>query len=186
MIEVAFDGENRREEAGGLTQWDYGRLLRIHGLKPRDEELFEFHFALEGDSVAFRCKGEINREAGYITAEIPAGLLKTGKNLNTYIYRTDPEKGMTIYTVYLVVKKRPKPEDYSAPADKNIIRQLQDDMNKKADGLQLTDDGLQLFSGDVPIGSPVDIPAGSVEIISIPDTEIDEIMKGEENNGEIS
>lgn len=185
MIEVAFDGQKKRTEIGGLTQWDYGRKIRIHGLNPQPEEMFEFHFAPEGSREAFRCSGSID-ESGYIESDIPAKFLELGVNINVYIYRTDPGKGMTIYTVYLIVKKRPKPEDYDAPADKNIIRQIQEELIGKADGMQMTDSGLQLMSGDDPIGTPVKIQSGTVDIISIPDTEIDEIMKGEETDGKVS
>lgn len=185
MIEVAFDGQKKRAEVGGLTQWDYGRKIRIHGLNPQPDEMFEFHFAPEGSREAFRCSGSID-ESGYIESDIPAKFLELGVNINVYIYRTDPGKGMTIYTVYLIVKKRPKPEDYDAPADKNIIRQIQEELVGKADGLQMTDAGLQLMSGDDPIGTPVEIPSGTVDIISIPDNEIDEIMKGEETDGKVS
>lgn len=184
MIAVAFDGQKKRAEVGGLTQWDYGRKIRIHGLNPQPDEMFEFHFAPEGSCEAFRCSGNVD-ESGTLESDIPAKFLELGVNINAYIYRTDPEKGMTIYTVYLIVKKRPKPEDYDAPADKNIIRQIQEELSVKADGMKMTDDGLQLMSGDDPIGPPVEIPSGTVDIISIPDNEIDEIMKGDETNGEV-
>ena len=185
MIEVAFDGQKKRTEIGGLTQWDYGRKIRIHGLNPQPEEMFEFHFAPEGSREAFRCSGSID-ESGYIESDIPAKFLELGVNINVYIYRTDPGKGMTIYTVYLIVKKRPKPEDYDAPADKNIIRQIQEELIGKADGMQMTDAGLQLMSGDDPIGPPVELPSAIVDIMPIRDTEIDEIMKGEETDGKVS
>ena len=185
MIEVAFDGQKKRVEVGGLTQWDYGRKLRVHGLNPQADEMFEFQFAPEGSCGAFRCAGSVD-ESGSIESDIPSKFLELGVNIITYIYRTDPEKGMTIYTVYLIVKKRPKPEDYDAPADKNIIRQIQEELNRKADGMQVTDGGLQLMSGNDPIGSPVELPSASVDIMPIPDTEIDEIMKGEETDGKVS
>ena len=185
MIAVAFDGQKKRAEVGGLTQWDYGRKLRVHDLKPQPGEIFEFHYAPEGCCEAFRCKGDIN-EDGYIESDIPSKFLELGVNINAYVYRTDPEKGMTIYTIYLIVKKRPKPEDYDAPADKNIIRQMQEELAGKADGMQMTDAGLQLMSGDDPIGPPVELPSASVDIMPIPDTEIDEIMKGEETDGKVS
>ena len=65
-------------------------------------------------------------------------------------------------------------------------RQIQEELNRKADGMQVTDGGLQLMSGDDPIGSPVELPSASVDIMPIPDTEIDEIMKGEETDGKVS
>ena len=52
--------------------------------------------------------------------------------------------------------------------------------------MKMTEAGLQLMSGDDPIGPPVEIPSGTVDIISILDNEIDEIMKGEETNGKVS
>lgn len=182
MIEATFEGERKRTEVCGLTQWDYGRTLIVEGIEPEPNELFEFHFAEEGAREALRCAGEIRD--GCVESVIPAELLETGRDINAYLYRTDPGKGMTIYTVYMPVKKRPKPEDYDAPSDKNIIQQIREELEKKADGIKLTEAGLILTSGGDQVGEPVDLQGEGIE--PIPNEEIDEIMKGENHGKQIS
>lgn len=186
MIKVMFDEAEQRKETGGITQWDYGRKLAIYGMELEENETIEVHYALEGELEAFRCPGENTGE--YIEAEIPNSLLKDGRNINAYIYRIDKEKGMTIYTVYLIVKKRQKPEDYSAPEDRDVIAKMENDLKGKADGLRLEGMELQLMSGETPIGEAIEIPIGQGGTVMKPiqEGEIDGIMEGETQNGEVS
>ena len=182
MIKVTFCGDTKYITVPGLTQWDYGRMLRIYGLSPRKGERFEFHFAPEGARVAFRCAGVVKDE-DYIESMIPAKLLELGTNMNAYLYRTEENQGMTVYTVHMLVKRRPKPEDYDAPADRNIIRQIQEELDKKADGIQLIEDShqLQLTARGDPVGDAIQLPDGAAgEVESITNPEIDDMMKGEE------
>ena len=100
---------------------------------------------------------------------------------NTYVYKTIPGEGKTIFEIRLSVKARKKPEDYEAPADKHVLEQIVEQLKQKGDGLQLEGNQLQLLSGNDPISS-VNLPnsGGTVEIESITNPEIDEIMKGAE------
>lgn len=60
-------------------------------------------------------------------------------------------------------------------------------MKKKADGAQINENNLQLTSEGEPVGDPVTLPSGAGgEVESIPNDEIDEMMKGEKENGEVS
>lgn len=95
---------------------------------------------------------------------------------------------MTIYTVYLVMKKRQKPEDYSAPEDQDVIAKIENDLKSKADGLRLEGMELQLMSGETPIGEAIEIPIGQGGTVMNPiqEGEIDGMMEGEMQNGEVS
>lgn len=79
------------------------------------------------------------------------------------------------------VKRRAKPQDYDAPDEQDLLRQIIAKLNKKGDKLQLEENRLQLFSEENLL-SEVELPEGggtAVEIESITGPEIDEIMKGE-------
>lgn len=177
MIEATFNGNEKYTRVSGLTQWDYGRVLRINGLNPEPNETFELQFSTEC-GVAQRCSTTV--QDGYVEATVPDELLEKGENINAYLYREIPDAGMTIYTVCMMVKRRPKPEDYSSPEHKDIINDIKDELAKKADNMEMTSDGLQLTSSGEPIGVPVKISGGGVsEIDSIENSDIDAILNGE-------
>lgn len=81
------------------------------------------------------------------------------------------------------MNKRPKPEDYEEPEEEHILEELLEQLNKKGDRLYLEENRMQLFSGENLL-SEVELPEGggseTVEIESITNPEIDEIMKGAE------
>ena len=122
-------------------------------------------------------------EDGDITVDIPNELLKRSGTIQAYVYKTIPGEGKTIFEIRLSVKARKKPEDYEAPADKHVLEQVLEQLNKKGDRLYLEENRMQLFSGENLL-SEVELPEGggseTVEIESITNPEIDEIMKGAE------
>ena len=115
--------------------------------------------------------------------EIPNELLKKNGIINAYVYQTIPGEGRTTFEVRLGVKARKKPQDYEAPDDKHALEQVLEQLNKKGDRLYLEENRMQLFSGENLL-SEVELPEGggseTVEIESITNPEIDEIMKGAE------
>ncbi|OUP00271.1 hypothetical protein B5F37_11545 [Drancourtella sp. An210] len=176
MITAAFN-DSMSTTATGLWQWDYGQELLITGVSCL-EKTPEIHFSAGGEEALIVLAEK--RNDGSLLAKIPDPLLELGCDLKAYLYVADTESGETIRTIRMPVNRRPEPEDYSAPAEKNLLRQLMEEIKKKADGLQLVEeDSLQLLSGEEPIGVPVDLPAtgGPVGIESITNPEIDEIMQ---------
>lgn len=184
LIEVAFqEGEHYKEIVRKLTQWDYGQQIRISGI-PFSGEI-EVHFAQSGDCRAFRVASAIEEDR--LSAEIPNKFLEEARSIYAYVYVTTPESGRTEYTICMTVKARARPEDYGAPADKDIVAQLREEVKKKADGARIDKNNLQLTSEGKPVGDPVTLPSGAGgEVESITNSEIDEIMKGENENGEVS
>lgn len=177
-IVVRFEpGEKRKCISGELEQWDTGQRLEIYGIPAAQEA----HWAQErkgGTTVVLT-----EQKEGYIEAEIPDLLLTESRNLYGYIYVVDGGTGETQYTIYVTVNPRAKPEDYTEPGNRNILQQIIQRLNKKADGLQVEEDRLQLLSGKSPIGNEVKLPQGGgtgENIEPITNQEIDEIMKGEQ------
>lgn len=178
MIYANFGEEERTLWIRGLTQWDYGRVLKISGLNLAGDSI-QVHFANEGCGEALVQLGAVDK-SGNITVKIPNELLKNGRDINAYVYLADKEFGKTIREIWIAVKPRPKPKDYEEVEDQHTLEQLLEAINKKADGLALKDVDLQLTSEGTPIGEAVALPTGgSADVNPITIPEIDEIMKGD-------
>lgn len=156
-MQVSFENqENDFIRCTGLTQWDYGQELEITGLP--DVKNAELHYCLEGDAEAEIMPASITGEK--ITAPIPDELLKKGRNICAYLYPATREKGETIKTIFLSVRRRARPNDYSAPPEKNLLRQLMEELGKKADNAKIIDGAFQLLSGEKEIGDRIRLPSG--------------------------
>lgn len=158
MIMAVFQDQDSAVTATGLTQWDYGQVLRILGLCGLKRT--EVHFALDGGGAALIQLAEIE-EDGAVTVPIPDCLLETGRSIVAYVYVTDQTSGETIRTIKMPVTRRAKPQDYDSPADKSLLRQVLDKLDLKADDLSLQDDFLQLLSGGKEIGARIRLPSGT-------------------------
>lgn len=156
-MQVSFENqENDFIRCTGLTQWDYGQELEITGLP--DVKNAELHYCLEGDAEAEIMPASITGEK--ITAPIPDELLKKGRNICAYLYLATREKGETIKTIFLSVRRRARPNDYSAPPEKNLLRQLMEELGKKADNAKIIDGAFQLLSDEKEIGDRIRLPSG--------------------------
>ena len=160
MIQLIFN-DGQACQSGELWQWDYGQGLEITGLCLSRAEV---HFCPDGRSSAWIVPAKIT-ETGAIRADIPNKLLESGRGIKVYVYVADATSGETVRYAYLNVRARPKPEDYDAPADKSLLRQMMDTLDKKADDPKLDEEGwLQLLSGENPIGNRVRLTTGGSEI----------------------
>lgn len=175
---IIIDCKTEEYAKESLKQWDYGQEVLLTGLEIQTETI-EVHFALRGENEALIVIGTV--DDGDITAKIPNELLRAGKNIIVYVYVTAPNFGKTTYEAEIEVERRAKPQDYDAPDEQDLLRQVIAKLNKKGDRLQLEENRLQLFSEENLL-SEVELPEGggtAVEIESITGPEIDEIMKGE-------
>lgn len=185
MIRATFNDNEEYIRVNGLTQWDYGQELQIIGLGPVQNA--EVHFALEGRREAEIQTVKIENEILY--ARIPDKLLEKGENIKAYVYLATPDHGETIKTIAMPVVRRPRPDDYSSPGERNLLRELMEKVSLKADNITDADGFIQLLSGKNPIGNKIKLPQGGgtgENIESITNQEIDEIMKGEQTDDEIS
>ena len=180
MITADFNDGEGYKRVPGLWQWDRGQTLKICGLDFQNKTM-EVHFAIAGSETAKTVIGEVKEN--HILAKIPDTLLKNGRNIWAFLYLADTKSGQTIRQIECVVNKRPKPEDYEEPEEEHILEELLEQLNKKGDRLYLEENRMQLFSGENLL-SEVELPEGggseTVEIESITNPEIDEIMKGAE------
>lgn len=151
MVRAEFKDRFRQTASDPLTQWDYGQELRVAGIP--DLKDAEIHFSCKGKREALIVDADLER--GELVAGIPDELLAEGEEIQAYVYAVDENSGKTIYTVIIPVKRRKKPEDYSAPAHHDRLKDIIDKLNKKADNLKYEDGYLQLLSDTLPIGDRI-------------------------------
>lgn len=121
--------------ANPVTQWDYGYKLHINGLSDFGGSV-EVHFSFnEVGGEAERSIAEVT-ETGVIV-EFPNWLLEREHNGNYYayafIYPATADAGQTIKTIVFPVMGRPKPADWTKKNDPDVIAQLNEKIEKKAD-----------------------------------------------------
>lgn len=149
MLVVTFpDGTDSIRATDGLTQWDYGQKLKIHGLHLNGDA--EVHWSLSGDDETVINIGKWEDEC--LTADIPDGLLQDGRDIRGYVYYTDLHEGRTIRTVIIDVQRRARPEQIDIPQNQDILGYL---LNGKADNLGLMEGAIQLMSNGNPIGDKI-------------------------------
>lgn len=157
MIRVTFNDNEEYARANGLTQWDYGQELQIIGLGPVQNA--EVHFALEGCREAEIQTVKMENEILHV--RIPDKLLEKGENIKAYVYLATPDHGETIKTIAMPVVRRPRPDDYSSPAERNLLRELMEKVSLKADNITAVDGYIQLLAGEKKIGDRIRLPSGT-------------------------
>ena len=162
MIVIDCKKENYAKES--LIQWDYGQEVMLIGLEI-ERETIEVHFAIRGENTALIVIGTVRE--GNIIAKIPNELLRAGRNLMVYVYLTLPNFGKTTYRAEIEVKKRAKPQDYDAPDEQDLLRQILSELDTKADNIKIEGNELQLMSKKKGIGSKVRLPSGGGDLTSI-------------------
>lgn len=155
-MRVDFKDDRKNITVIGLDQWDYGQKLEIYGIP--DVTHAEVHFCCESDTEALIKQAQVT---DHITADIPDKLLRTGENLKAYVYIATATEGKTIRTITMIVNRRQRPEDYTALPEKNLLREILEKLDLKADDIELKENELQLFSGGKGIGSKIRLPGGS-------------------------
>lgn len=155
-LRVDFKDDRKNITATGLDQWDYGQELEIYGIP--DVAHAEVHFCCENDTEALIRQAQVT---DHIAADIPDALLRTGENLKAYVYIATATEGKTIRTITMIVNRRQRPEDYTVLPEKNLLREILEKLDLKADDIELKENELQLLSGGKGIGSKIRLPTGS-------------------------
>lgn len=155
-MRIDFKDDRKNITVIGLDQWDYGQKLEIYGIP--DVTHAEVHFCCESDTEALIKQAQVT---DHITADIPDKLLRTGENLKAYVYIATATEGKTIRTITMIVNRRQRPEDYTALPEKNLLREILEKLDLKADDIELKENELQLLSGGKGIGSKIRLPGGS-------------------------
>lgn len=119
-----------RPDGKPIYQWDYGKILEIHGLNlPKATEV---HFAqgLSGGDAVIR----IGTTADKITSvAVPEAFLEQAGDVTAYVYKSDTESGQTEYKISFKVVGRPKPEAWDTPEDAELFREAIETVNSAAD-----------------------------------------------------
>lgn len=132
---ATFQCGTRSCELYGLWQYDYGRVLRIQGL--RLPTAVEIHFSLtEKGGTSITRVG--TTKDGVTDVVIPDSLLENDDAsqdywIYAYIYLTDETSGSTEYKIAMKVKSRPRPEAIDRPEDQELFREAIAAVNEAAD-----------------------------------------------------
>lgn len=115
--------------AHGLTQWDYGQKLEIHGLALPSS--FQVHFSCKkSDEAIVRLGTTIN---GVGSTVIPDSILEQDTEIRAWIYLIGDGTGETIKLIQLPLTVRPKPQDFISqitPSQQTMLEQFMAQLNE--------------------------------------------------------
>ena len=120
ITRAVFRPGSTTTQISGLSMYDYGQELEIHGLSlPREVSV---EYSLNGaeptiDRIGYTIDG-------VTTAAIPDGILSDQGNLKIYIRVLSPDSGQTEYTITGKVNYREKPSVQPDPGEVNPFGNL--------------------------------------------------------------
>lgn len=117
MVYARFTPTLTNVTTNKVTQWDYGRILRIEGLKL--PAAVRIDFGISGSQTTISRIG-IAKD-GVTDAAIPDSLLEQSKNLVAYVYVNDTKEGKTVRTINIPLEARAEPEEYDNPESKALF-----------------------------------------------------------------
>ena len=134
MVRANFTDGNNYTEAPGLTQWDYGQVLEIHGLDL--PKAVEIHFAIYDcpDDAIIRIGNTIDKVTCVV---VPEKIMEQPQDAVAYVYVSDTKSGETVRTVYMPMIPRQKPEAFDAPEDAELFKETIETVNAAADRAEL-------------------------------------------------
>ena len=128
MIKATFAEGIDVVTALGLTQWDYGQTLEIHGLTL--PTTFQVHFASKRVTQAVVRLGTTTNGVGSVV--IPDTMLEQDTDLRAWIYIVGDGTGETIKLIQLPLQTRLKPENYIdpvTPSQQTVLEKFLADIN---------------------------------------------------------
>lgn len=123
IIDLKLDASDRDTERHGLIQYDYGQILRIHGLDLPPAVEIQFSYREKGGVTENRIG---TTKDGVTEVQIPDKMLKNNGTTQDYaiwvfVYVTDATSGNTVYRIKLYVDSRPAPGEISEDSDESHI-----------------------------------------------------------------
>lgn len=125
IIDLKLDASDRDAERHGLIQYNYGQILRIHGLDLPPAVEIQFSYREKGGTTENRIG---TTKDGITEVQIPDKMLKNNGTTQDYaiwvfVYVTDADatSGNTIYRIKLYVDSRPAPGEISEDSDESHI-----------------------------------------------------------------
>lgn len=132
MVTAKFTGGNQAT-AFGLWQWDYGQVLCIDGLQL--PFCAEIHFSNSSAGGEAQRVDGITRDS-VTWVPIPQRFLEMDNTIDyefyAFVYVSDEASGQTVRRIKLMVKSRPKPDNYVSPADEDAFRAAIQEINAAA------------------------------------------------------
>lgn len=122
-----FGGKDTAVKVSGLTQWDRGQTLEIHGLEAEGE--VEVHFTAAGRDAIIQIG---RKEEGVIEVDIPNSLLEQPRDIIGYIYVNDGKSGKTIREVKIGVEARERPVLWEGEENEGWIREAIEGVKESA------------------------------------------------------
>lgn len=123
IIDLKLDNSERTAERHGLIQYNYGQILRIHGLDLPPAVEIQFSYREKGGVTENRIG---TTKDGVTEVQIPDKMLKNNGTTQDYaiwvfVYVTDATSGNTVYRIKLYVDSRPAPGEISEDSDESHI-----------------------------------------------------------------
>lgn len=119
IIDLKLDASDRDAERHGLIQYNYGQILRIHGLDLPPAVEIQFSYREKGGTTENRIG---TTKDGITEVQIPDKMLKNNGTTQDYaiwvfVYVTDETSGNTVYRIKLYVDSRPAPGESAEDPD---------------------------------------------------------------------
>ena len=134
---MKLDASDRDAERHGLIQYNYGQILRIHGLDLPPAVEIQFSYREKGGVTENRIG---TTKDGVTEVRIPDAMLKNNGTTQDYaiwvfIYVTDATSGNTVYRIKLYVDSRPAPGEKISedPDEPHILDEAVNAVNAAAE-----------------------------------------------------
>lgn len=138
MVQAIFTQGIDVVTAHGLTQWDYGQTLEIHGLNDLPAT-FQVHFACKRiDEAIVRLATTTN---GVGSVVIPDKMLEQDTDIRAWIYIVGTGTGETIKLIQLPIQTRTKPQDFISvvtPSQQTMLEEFMADINESLETSNVT------------------------------------------------
>lgn len=144
IFDLKLDASDSDTERHGLIQYDYGQILRIHGLDLPPAVEIQFSYREKGGTTENRVG---TTKDGVTEVQIPDAMLKNNGTTQDYaiwvfIYVTDETSGNTVYRIKLYVDSRPAPGEIGEdPEEKRILDEAVEMVNQAADRAEAAERG---------------------------------------------
>lgn len=136
IIDLKLDASDRDAERHGLIQYDYGQILRIHGLDLPPAVEIQFSYREKGGVTENRVG---TTKDGITEVQIPNKMLKNDGTTQDYaiwvfVYVMDETSGNTVYRIKLYVDSRPAPGEIGEdPDEPHLLDEAVNAVNAAAD-----------------------------------------------------
>lgn len=142
MIYARFTHPLTNVTTKAVTQWDYGRKLRIEGLDL--PTAVRVDFGISGEDTTISRIGVTKDNVTDVV--IPDSLLEQSKPLVAYVYINDTTEGKTVRTINIPVTARAKPEEFDTPEGKELFAEAIELVNDAADRVATAEESANLHA----------------------------------------